>query len=915
MNDSQTNKQAIALPDQSALAVGIVDACWMTTDGEVARLDLRQSRIRLERARPILCHRLATARRLKTAPFAALDVLELFAFVHPARFCLPTPKGLAEALDIAIPATLEQEAQSLLAATASLLDSLSKASGRDAEILRGLATTMQRGGWGWSSAVTNALGGDAPHSRVAGEAFKVWNRLPKWEETAGEAPAGNWPVEAVEARAKLVKLLGPRAEKRDQQMDYAGFVADAFSPAERPGEPVMVLAEAGTGVGKTLGYIAPAAVWAEKNEAPVWISTYTRNLQRQLDGELDRLFPDPAEKAERVVVRKGRENYFCLLNFDEAVGRIPINQRDGIALGIMARWVDATRDGDMVGGDFPAWLGDLLGRGLSLDLTDTRGECIYGACQHYGRCFIESAQRRSRRADIVVANHALVLIQAALGGDDGTRPTRYVIDEGHHLFDAADSAFSAHLTGQETAELRRWLLGAESERRSRSRGLKARLQDLATGSDAVMSAMDDVLKAAHSLPSPGWMMRISDGATSGPTEVFLQLVRQQVQARAGGNSDAYSLETDTRPPVEGLLDAAHDLRKALGHIGKPVGRLIAALAKVLDDDADTLETTQKNRIESLMQSLERRAIQQLAAWNAMLDALDKDPPEDFVDWLTLDRWQGRDMDVGLHRHWIDPAKPFAKVMADEAHGLLVTSATLTDGGAETAEDAWDWAHIRSGARHLPGNIKRTRLRSPFDYENNTRVIIVNDVDRNRPDAVAAAYRELFLAAGGGALGLFTAISRLKAVHERMAPAIDAAGLPLYAQHVDAMDIGTLIDIFRAEDNACLLGTDAVRDGVDVPGDSLKLIVFDRVPWPRPDILHKDRRKAFGGKLYDERLVRLKLAQAYGRLIRRASDRGVFVMLDRAMPSRLCTAFPDGVQVRRMGLKDALQDLRDFYRGS
>src|SRR5690606_18626390 len=99
-----------------------------------------------------------------------------------------------------------------------------------------------------------------------------------------------------------------------------------------------------------------------------------------------------------------------------------------------------------------------------------------------------------------------------------------------------------------------------------------------------------------------------------------------------------------------------------------------------------------------------------------------------------------------------------------------------------------------------------------------------------------------------------------------------------------MDTGSLIDIFRAEPNSCLLGTDAVRDGVDVPGRALRLIVFDRVPWPRPTILHRVRRNAFGGRRYDDMVARLKLKQAFGRLIRRAGDQGVFVILDSATPS-------------------------------
>ena len=190
-------------------------------------------------------------------------------------------------------------------------------------------------------------------------------------------------------------------------------------------------------------------------------------------------------------------------------------------------------------------------------------------------------------------------------------------------------------------------------------------------------------------------------------------------------------------------------------------------------------------------------------------------------------------------------------------------------------------------------------------------MVVTDVNRNDADAVAAALRTLFLAAGGGGLGLFTSINRLRGVQARIAAPLDAAGIPLYAQHVDAIDTPTLIDIFREEETSCLLGTDAVRDGIDVPGPSLRLIVFDRVPWPRPDILHKARRAAFGGRAYDEMLTRARLKQAFGRLIRRDTDKGCFVMLDRSLPSRFHAAFPQGVSIARMGLADAAAAVGEF----
>ncbi|MFQ5776367.1 MAG: helicase C-terminal domain-containing protein, partial [Kiloniellaceae bacterium] len=274
------------------------------------------------------------------------------------------------------------------------------------------------------------------------------------------------------------------------------------------------------------------------------------------------------------------------------------------------------------------------------------------------------------------------------------------------------------------------------------------------------------------------------------------------------------------------------------------------------------------------------------------------------------RIDGRDVDVGMHRHWIDPTRPFAETLLGQAHGAVITSATLTDGSGD-AEADWAAAEARTGAAHLPNPALRARVPSPFDYGAQTRVFVVGDLRRDDMDQVAAAYRELFRAAGGGALGLFTAISRLRAVHARIAGALEAAGLSLYAQHADPLDTSTLVDIFRAEADSCLLGTDAVRDGVDVPGRSLRLIVFDRVPWPRPDIRHRARRALFGGRAYDDRLTRLRLKQAFGRLVRRADDRGVFVLLDPMMPSRLSGAFPEGVRVRRVGLAHAVAETRAF----
>jgi ATP-dependent DNA helicase DinG len=283
-------------------------------------------------------------------------------------------------------------------------------------------------------------------------------------------------------------------------------------------------------------------------------------------------------------------------------------------------------------------------------------------------------------------------------------------------------------------------------------------------------------------------------------------------------------------------------------------------------------------------------------------------------FLHLDRREAGDRDVGLHRHWLDPTVPFAMTLAAPAQGLLVTSATLRDSGDADPEISWEAAEARVGAPHLPSPAIRVSVASPFDYAAQTRAFVVNDVRAGDIGALAAAYKALFFAADGGGLGLFTAISRLRAVHARIAPDLEAGGIPLYAQHVDAMDNATLVDIFRTEEESCLLGTDAMRDGVDVPGRALRLVVFEKTPWARPDILHRERRVHLSNgdpKGYDDRIARLRLRQAFGRLIRRATDKGVFVLLDRQAPTRLLSAFPPGVTVQRVGLAQAVAETRAF----
>jgi ATP-dependent DNA helicase DinG len=930
------NQPAIVLPEAPAVVAGAGRAAILLPDGEIVSATPDETARLLDAlGAPLLVHAPATLRRLGLRAMPAYDLLELFAFVLPARLAAPTPLGLALALDLDLPGRgMEAAAAILPDIAAALLQRL--AAGRQTALNRGaagLAARLDRAGWGWGRSVLAALG--EPQAAPSIETLKVWKALPEWQETAPLPAPSAHPVTEAQARRRLAEMLGPAAEQRPGQADYAGAAAAAFAPRATRGEPHLVLAEAGTGTGKTLGYIAPASVWAETNKGTVWISTFTRHLQRQIDAELARLFPDPAERRRRVVVRKGRENYLCLLNLEDAVASVGgLAQSQLLPLALVSRWAMATSDGDIQGGDLPGWMAELFGAVTLLSLADRRGECIHAACPHWRRCFVEHTIRRARTAELVVGNHALVMAQAAWGGlDEASVPVRYVFDEGHHVFDAADGAFSAALSGVETAELRRWLLGAEGGR-SRARGLRRRLDELVAGRPALETPLDAALQAARALPAPGWSMRLGettpelagvDVGRPNPTEAFLRLIRQQVLARLEGDGPVArgTHEADLFPTLEALPEVALSLARALARIAEPLAALRTRLAARLDEEADDMDAATRNRIEATCRSLGRRAIDPLTAWQAMLRAAAAPPPEPgklltHVHFLRLDRREAGDRDVGLHRHWLDPTMPFAATLAAPAHGLLVTSATLRDSGGGDPEAAWVAAEERVGAPHLPLPAIRASVASPFDYAAQTRAFVVTDVAAGDPAALAAAYRALFVASGGGGLGLFTAISRLRAVHARIAPALEAAGIPLLAQHVDAMDNATLVDIFRTEEGSCLLGTDAMRDGVDVPGRALRLVVFEKVPWPRPDILHRERRTHLSGgdpKGYDDRAARLRLRQAFGRLIRRAGDRGVFVLLDRRAPTRLLTAFPAGVVVRRVGLAEAVAETAGFLAES
>ncbi len=883
----------LAFPALHASHAGI----WIASpNGETRRVGKAEAVALAAETPMILLNAPLVAQRLGYAELSGLDLLELFAFVHPARFVVPTAKGLSELLGLGEPTGDEAVARLLVTAAQTLLATLTDAVWPEREGAWDAAQALARLRWPWARVVADQLPRPEQKERW------LFSKLPEWEEAPPRTPPRSVVLDRSAIDEQLARLTGSGAEIREGQRAFAASAAHIFDPRTRKGEPNMLLAEAGTGIGKTLGYLAPASLWAQEADGAVWISTYTKALQRQLVSEARRVYPDAQQFKEKVVVRKGRENYLCLLNLEDAL-QGGFAGRAAILAHLVARWAAYTADGDMIGGDLPGWLPTLFRRNGSTALTDRRGECIYAGCPHYRKCFIERASRASAQADIVIANHALMMVNAARGREEAGRPTRIIFDEGHHLFDAADSTFAAALTGAEMIEIRRWIIGPEGKARGRRRGLSARLADVASYDEEGGLAIEAAREAAEALPGDGWLGRVNEGVPSGPAERLLAAVRATVYARDEGQAESgYGLETEYANLDAHLIEAIADLMKALEALVKPLMVLGQRLEAIVEDAPDWLDGAARARIEGAMASLGWR-VDTLRGWIALLGRGGGPADPVFVDWLAVDRGEGREYDIGIHRHWLDPTRPVSSVVLKPAHGILTTSATLRSGGD------WDTAEARTGAAHLEHKVEHFAAPSPFDYASQAEVLVVTDIVRGDMPALAGAYSALISASQGGALGLFTAIKRLRSVHARIADRLARDGLPLYAQHVDPMDTGTLVDIFRDDPHASLIGTDALRDGMDVPGHSLRLVIMEQVPWPRPDILHKARRLMGGGTEYDDRIIRARLAHAFGRLIRKADDQGHFVLLSSATPSRLLTAFPTGTPIHRVTLDEAVRRIK------
>ena len=607
------------------------------------------------------------------------------------------------------------------------------------------------------------------------------------------------------AMQKVAQREAQRFEDRPTQRAMAEAVVRLYNNGG------VGLLEAGTGVGKSLGYLIPALRWAAANGERTVVSTNTINLQEQLVRK-DLPFLQEAlasEQSVRFALLKGWRNYVCKLRLAQAtlLGPSLVDDEASEALEEIRVWSETTEDGS---------LSDLA--------TPPRGEvwdevaaepdlCTRNACPHFQDCFLFKARREAAQADVVVVNHHLLMsdvaVRRAAGNweDAAVIPpyTRLVIDEGHHLEDAA----SAHL-GVTTS--RRMLQRLFNRLDRRGRGLVTTLVER-------LSASRDLLGTA-SLDVVTQRIVPAVRASREKSDLLFDLLLAVLQSAA---APVMRMNEDfSQHPVwkGGLHIALTDLLRELRVLGESL-TLVSDRLQGGDRRDDTLVML-VNELRAVARRLDASA-------EGLLLALR--PPatvEPMVRWLEV---KGREGNIAVTAVPLDLAPILRDDLFTRVKTAVVTSATLGTEG--------DFAFVarRFGLDGSAITPVTAAFASPFDYQSQALLIVPTDVPAPNEDAarhfsaVVRIIADVARASGGGMFVLFTSHRDVRAAGDALRRDGLADEFTLLVHGEDGRD--ALLQRFRNSGNAILLGTSSYWEGVDVPGDALRALVIARLPFRVP----------------------------------------------------------------------------------
>ncbi len=646
----------------------------------------------------------------------------------------------------------------------------------------------------------------------------------------------------------------PQFEHRPQQVTMARAVAQALS------QPHHLIVEAGTGTGKSIAYLLPAARFALENNTRVVVSTNTKNLQDQL---LQKDIPTvKAVVGERLraAVLKGRANYLCphrLEGFLEQKVRRPEEAR---VLAKVLVWLHQGGSGDRSEITLRGAAENAVWQRLSADAP----ACTAEACVRHthGLCPLQQARQAAEQAHIVVVNHALLLSDVASGSRVLPEYNYLIVDEAHHLESATTQALSFTIT---QADLRRMF----SELGSPRTGFLGRLLSAARKSDKT-----DYQRLAQHVETATTYAFLAEEALKAVFANLHEFLEDQREGRALGQYPQQVRITPavrTLPYWDGVNAAWEEAAQAFSDLDTTLRQLRAAVLDMGLPAQDPKIQDVASEVENLRFRLSEAA--------AQIHALIAEPSEGMIYWVQM---KPRSRGLSLHAAPLEVASQMQHHIWYAKSSVILTSATLTIGG--------DLEYLRS--RLAAYDADELILGSPFDYKQAALLYVVNDIpepnDRQRYQrAVEQGLIDLAIATRGRLMALFTSYAQLQRTARAIRPALLEAGLAVYEQGSGAAP-QALLDEFRTSEGAVLLGTRAFWEGVDIPGEALSALVIVKLPFAVPsDPIVAARAETFEDPFHQYHLPEAILAfrQGFGRLIRTKTDRGLVAVFDRRLLSK------------------------------
>ena len=641
----------------------------------------------------------------------------------------------------------------------------------------------------------------------------------------------------------------PQFEYRPQQVDMLRKVTWALSE----GRHMMV--EAGTGVGKSVAYLIPAALWAIQNNTRVVVSTNTINLQDQLS---KKDIPDITSALEiplRFTVVKGRSNYLCPRRLETLRRQGPENAEEIRVLAKVMVWLEETQTGDRqelnlnTSGERAVWE-----RISAADEACTNETCLR---RMGGICPLYQVRQEAQSAHLLIVNHALLLADIATGNRVLPEYDYLVVDEAHHIESAVTNALSFRVTQGEVERTVRELGRPNAGTMGR---LLAILQDFADPDQfaAINHLVDQTTSHAFQFQNQA-------------RNFFIAVDEFLLDQRGGRDLGAYGQQvrilpaTRTQPAWMDVEIAWDDVQRSLASLVVTLEKLGETMGDLLEGGYDEIEDAYNN-----LSNIYRR----LGELNQHVNGLVFESSPDLVYWAEVQAGGRR---LALQAAPLHIGSLMQTHIWYEKSSAILTSATLTTNG--------EFDYIRG--RLFAEDADEVTLGSPFDYENQTLLYLINNVpepnDRQgQQRAVEQGLIQLCRATGGRTLVLFTAYAQLQRTSRAITGPLAEDGIIVYQQGSGASP-HTLLENFKTAEQAVLLGTRSFWEGVDVPGEALSVLAIVRLPFNVPsEPMIAARAETFESPFLEYSLPEaiLRFRQGFGRLIRTQHDLGVVAIFDR-----------------------------------